>query len=102
MSGGSCEAGSLQGLCEGLVCSEMQSPQYYLLYYLALGLHQMLCKSGSLSPCYDERSAFGYELLRRHQIRVQRLFLALAANAGILRQSDILSVSFCISLYFAP
>lgn len=74
-----------------------------LSYYLALGLYQMLCKSRSLSPCYDERSAFGYELLQRHQIRVQRLFLALAVNAGILKQSDILSVSFCISLcYFAP
>lgn len=86
-----------------LVCSEIQSLQYYLVYYLALGLYQMLCKSGSLSPYYDERSAFGYELLRRHQIRVQRLFLALAVNAGILKQSDILSVSFCISLcYFAP
>lgn len=85
------------------VCSGMQSPQHYLLYYLALGLYQMLCKSGSPSPCYDERSAFSYEPLRRHQIRVQRLFLALAANAGILKQSDILSVSFCISLcYFAP
>jgi len=41
-----------------------------------------------------------YELLRRHQIRVQRLFLALAVNAGILKQSDILSVSFCISLCY--
>lgn len=60
----------------------------------------MLCESGSLSPCYDERSAFGYEL---HQIRVQRLFLALAVNAGIPRQSNTLSVSFCISLCsFAP
>lgn len=103
LSHGSCKAGSLKGLCTGLVYSETQSLRYYLVYYLALGLYQMLCKSGSLSPCYDERSAFGYELLRRHQIRVQRLVLALAVNAGILKQSDILTVSFCISLcYFTP
>lgn len=103
MSQGSCEAGSVRRLCKMLVCSEMWSLQYYLVYYLALGLHQMLCKSGSLSPCYDERCAFGYELLRRHQIRVQRLFLALVVSAGILRQSDILGVSSCISLcYFTP
>lgn len=103
MSHGSCEAGALKCLCKSLVCSKMQSLQHYPVYYLALGLNQMFCKPGSLSPCYDERSAFGYELLRRHQIRVQRLFLALAVNGGILKQSDILSVSFCISLcYFTP